>query len=182
MAKPLKKNRTLRKRRFRTLVAILAVPASLALAGAVLSMRANEEVGPQPPHIVDRSVVDQPLVNLAARNARVDGQDSQIRPLTQEEAQQLADGIRDLLNRSQEGLKSVEHANGAVSMDLEGRFQNVALAKKTADGGVAVACVDNVESAAAFLEIQPQLINGGSKSSGGRPSSRAPKEERLNIK
>ncbi len=181
MAKPLKKTRTPRKRRFRTLVSIAAAPVILALgAGAVLSMRANKEVEQQPQLMIDRAVANEPLLN-SARSA-VDGQSSQIRPLTQEEAQQLGDGIRELLNRSQEGLKSVEHADGAVSIDLQGRFQNVALAKKRADGGVAVACVDNVESAAAFLEIQPQSISDGSKSSVNGQSSRTPKLDRLNIK
>ncbi len=81
----------------------------------------------------------------------------QIRPPNQEEAQRLAEGIKGMVNRSTEGLKSVKHADGSVTMDLEGHFQNVTLAKKT-EGGVATACVDNLEAAAAFLEIDLNLM------------------------
>lgn len=83
---------------------------------------------------------------------------SQIRPLTQEEAQKLAAGIKQLVNRSTDGLVSVKHPDGTVSMKLQGRFQNVALAKKNDDGTVSQACVDNPDSAARFLEIDPQLL------------------------
>lgn len=85
---------------------------------------------------------------------------AQIRPLTQEEAQQMAEGLRELVNQSSEGLKQVQHADGSVSMDLQGRFQSVALAKRTADGGVTQSCVDNPEAAAAFLGIDRELIDG----------------------
>jgi hypothetical protein len=43
-------------------------------------------------------------------------------------------------------------------MDLQGRFQNVSLAKKEADGSISQSCVDNVDSAAAFFEIDPGLL------------------------
>ena len=43
-------------------------------------------------------------------------------------------------------------------MDLQGRFQNLALAKRNEQGTVTEACVDNPKAAAAFLEIDPQLV------------------------
>lgn len=85
-------------------------------------------------------------------------QSNQIRPLTQEEAQKLAEEIKQLVNKSTDGLVSVKHADGSVSMDLQGRFQNAVLAKKNADGTVSQACVDTPESAARFFEIDPQLV------------------------
>ena len=80
------------------------------------------------------------------------------RPLTQEEAQKVAQGIKQLINKSTEGLVSVQHADGTVSMDLQGRFQNVAVARKNADGTITQACVDTPEAAATFFQIDPQLV------------------------
>src|SRR5436189_290320 len=48
--------------------------------------------------------------------------------LTPAEAQEVAAGIRQLVSQSTDGLVQVPHANGLVSMDLQGRFQNVTVA------------------------------------------------------
>lgn len=88
----------------------------------------------------------------------LDPQTGQVRPLTQEEAQRLAAGIKQLVNQSTDGLKSVKHADGTVSMDLQGRFQNIAVAKLDEDGKLTQSCVDNPESAAAFFGINPELV------------------------
>src|SRR5438477_8450201 len=53
--------------------------------------------------------------------------------LTPEEARKMAAGIQQLVSQSADGLVQVQRANGAVSMDLQGRFQNVIVAKKEAD-------------------------------------------------
>ena len=80
--------------------------------------------------------------------------------LTPEEAQKMAAGIQQLVSQSTEGLVQVRHPDGSVSMDLQGRFQNVLMAKKEADGKLSQACVNDVDAAAAFLEIDPQLLGG----------------------
>jgi hypothetical protein len=139
---------------------ILALGASTAV-----SMRAGKAKNPEPQLSSGPSPANQSVLRPAAQKATVNGQSGgQIRPLTQEEAQQLAQGIKELVNQSTEGLKSVKHADGTVSMDLQGRFQNVAVAKKNADGSVTQACVDNPESAAAFFDIDPQLLQDQTKS------------------
>jgi len=92
------------------------------------------------------------------------------RPLTPDEASRLAAGIRQLVNQSTEGLVQVRRADGSVSMDLQGRFQNVLLAKKEDDGSIVQACVDNVDAAAAFFDIDPALVSSVQKAA-GRPSS-----------
>jgi len=79
------------------------------------------------------------------------------------------------VNQSTEGLVQVRHANGMVSMDLQGRFQNVSLAKKEADGTVTQACVNNLESAAEFFEIDPALLGiAAPVSKGQSPTSKLP--------
>ena len=59
-------------------------------------------------------------------------------------------------------------------MDLQGRFQNVMLAKKEDDGTISQACVDNVDSAAAFFEIDPALLGAAPRNTKSLP---APKLE-----
>ncbi len=86
------------------------------------------------------------------------GDNGRVRPLTPEEAQILADGIKQLVNQSDEGLQQIVEPDGSVSMDLEGRFQNVTLAQKNVDGSVSQACVDNPQSAAKFLGIDPKAF------------------------
>lgn len=90
-----------------------------------------------------------PVVDKVVEKGRV-------RPLTPEEAEKMANGIKELVNQSDEGLKQVVHPDGSVSMDLEGRFQNVTLAQKNVDGTVSETCVDNPQSAAKFLGLDPK--------------------------
>lgn len=88
----------------------------------------------------------------------INQQTGQVRPLTQEEAQRLAEGLKKLVNQSTDGLQSVQHADGSVSMDLQGHFQNVAVAKRDEDGTLVQSCIDNPASAAEFFGIDPQLV------------------------
>ena len=105
----------------------------------------------------------------------LDPQTGQVRPLTPEEAQRLATGIQQLVNQSTDKLQSVRHADGSVSMDLQGRFQNIAVAKLDEDGKLTQSCVDNPESAAAFFEIDPQLVGVKKSAGASKPNNAAPK-------
>jgi len=99
-------------------------------------------------------------VKVAGQDVRVDGQTAQLQPLTPEQARKLAAGLREIINQSTEGLVQVRQADGSVSIDLEGRFQNVAVARVDRDGSVTQSCVDNPQAAGAFFGIDPQLIEG----------------------
>jgi hypothetical protein len=109
-------------------------------------------------------------VKVAGRDVQVDPQTGQIKPLSPEEAQKLADGLKTMLNKSTDGLKQVHHADGSVSMDLKGRFQNVVVARKNADGTLEQSCVDEPEAAAQFFGIDPQLL-GVQRGTTSRPES-----------
>jgi hypothetical protein len=98
------------------------------------------------------------IVKIAGRDVQVDSQTGQVKPLTPQEAQQLAEGLRGMLNKSTEGLVQVRHADGSVSMDLDGRFQNVMVARTNEDGSLSQSCVDNPQAAASFFGIDPQLL------------------------
>jgi hypothetical protein len=97
-------------------------------------------------------------VKVAGRDVQVDPQTGQIRPMSREEAQRLADGLKTMLNKSTEGLVRERHADGSVSIDLKDRFQNVSLARTNPDGSVEQACVDEPEAAAKFLGLDPKLL------------------------
>ena len=54
-------------------------------------------------------------------------------------------------NDSHEGLEQRTLPNGAVVMDLQGRFQNYSLATKDSNGSVRLGCVTNKKEAEQFL-------------------------------
>lgn len=92
------------------------------------------------------------------QDIRIDTQSGEIKPLTPEEAQKLANGLAPMLDNSTDGLVEVKHTDGSVSMDLRGRFQNVSVARVNADGTVEQSCVDNPAAAAKFFGIDRKLI------------------------
>jgi hypothetical protein len=113
--------------------------------------------------------------NAAGQPVVLDRQTGESRPLTPQEAQTLAEGIKQLINPTTDGLVQVRHANGMVSMDLQGHFQNVSVAKKEADGSISQSCVNDLESAAEFFEIDPALLGVAAPVSRAEgPSSKLP--------
>lgn len=119
---------------------------------------AKARVEERRPEIAKQGSRNYVTTNAAGQTVAIDKQTGQTRPLTPQEAQMLAEGIKQLVNQSTEGLVEVRHANGGVSMNLQGRFQNVSLAKKEADGTITQACVNDLEAAADFFEIDPALL------------------------
>ncbi len=156
-------------------IGVLAVVIVCAIAATAISMQASKgESNKTIPG--GRTSGNNPTSLRSTQNGQNVTQ-AQIRPLTQAEAQQMAEGLKELLNQSTDDLKQVRHADGSVSMDLQGRLQNVALAKKAADGTVTQSCVDNPEAAAAFLGIDRELIDGIKSS----PKTRQPGQLEADI-
>ena len=146
----------------RVVFIVIAVVAMVVVAAITVISRQHEK---EPPRIAT------PEKNTSATSAksfvtrRVGGQDIQVntqsgevKPLTQEEAQRLANGLAPMLDNATDGLVQVHHADGSVSMDIKGRFQNVTVAKVNSDGTVEQGCVDNPRAAARFFGIDPKLI------------------------
>jgi hypothetical protein len=96
-------------------------------------------------------------VEVGGRKVRVNAQTMQQGPLTQAEARRLAEQLEG--NKATEGLVRKRHEDGTVSVDLQGRFRNVTLAKRSGDGGVTAACVDTPEAAEAFLRGEGQAAD-----------------------
>lgn len=100
-------------------------------------------------------------VKVGGQDVFVDSQTGKIKPLTPQEAQELAQGLKGMLNKSTEGLVQVQEADGSVTMDLQGRFQNVIVARENEDGTVTESCVDNPRAAANFFGIDQKLLESG---------------------
>lgn len=121
--------------------------------------------------MVDKPKKNYVTVKVAGQDVKVDSQTGQIQELTPEEARKLAAGLKPMLNKSSEGLVTVQHPDGSVSMDLEGRFQNVAVARVNKDGTVTQSCVDNPRAAGAFFGIDPKLIENAPSQTPVKPNS-----------
>jgi hypothetical protein len=151
----------------------------IAIAGAFVAGHASAQTvqhighshGPNGEVVLETTPRNYVTTNQSGLVVVLDRDTGKMRPLTPEEASRLATGLRQLINQSTEGLVQVRHADGSVSMDLQGRFQSVLLARKEEDGTIVQACVDNVENAAAFFDIDPALVGAIQKSS-GRPGSK----------
>ncbi|HEV8428216.1 MAG TPA: hypothetical protein VGQ41_09980 [Pyrinomonadaceae bacterium] len=113
---------------------------------------------------------------VAGQDAQVDPQTGKVKPLNAQEAEQLAPGLKKMLNKSADGLTEVQNADGSVSMDLEGRYRHVTVARVNEDGTVTTSCVDNPRAAASALGIDPKLL--GVEGTPGAPTKPAPARQK----
>jgi predicted transcriptional regulator len=177
-----KRNRTRPARVSQKSVIGIAIATTVLLIGVVtaLSMQRGQTQKPKveegKSQVANQSRRNYVTSNASGQTIVLDRQTGQTRPLTAEEARRLAEGIKELVNQSTDGLVQVHRADGSVSMDLQGRFQSVMLAKKEDDGTITQACVDNVESAAAFFEIDPALLGAAAPVLKSKPASQKPED------
>jgi hypothetical protein len=158
-------------------IAIVAVAAVTVVSRQ--KTRVNEANNPQRTTVVANASKNQSnfmTVKVAGQDVQVDPQTGKMKELTPEEAQKMAAGLKKMINQSSEGLVQVQHADGTVSMDMEGRFQNVAVARINKDGSISESCVDNPKAAGEFFGIDPKLIENqpSGSDSGNRPVQSRP--------
>jgi hypothetical protein len=158
------KSSRISRRLILTLVVIVAT--AIIATGAVIT-RQRVAMSKESSAQVSKTAANRNYVTVkvAGQEVQVDSQTGQIKELTPEEAQKLAAGLRQSINQSSEGLVQRQEADGSVSVDLEGRFQNVTVARKNDDGSISEGCVDNVRAAGEFFGIDPQLIENPSDTS-----------------
>ena len=100
----------------------------------------------------------QPAVKAPAGAAGmqvfIDPATGKLRPATEQEVKMMSDRLKAFLNRSPEGLKVQEHANGMLSLNLQGGYLNVWMASVGEDGVVTNVCVSNQGAAEAVLSGQ----------------------------
>lgn len=171
MKKHLRRMRdSLKKSRRAVLTAIVATILLVAGAITVIS-RQTAKTSSEPssqasstaaakPAAVSQNTANRTYVTVKVgdQEVQVDSQTGQVKPLSPEEAQKLAAGLKGMVNQSSDGLVQEQQADGSVQMNLDGHFQNVVVARKNDDGTVAQGCVDNAQSAGAFFGIDPQMI------------------------
>lgn len=169
MNKRSKKSTTQAKRSTRlSLMTVFVVTVVLAVAGLAVVSRSLATVnGTSQPGKSRENFVK---VRVAGQEVEVNSQTGQLRQLTRDESQRLAEGLKRMINKSSEGLVEVQHADGSVSVDLQGRFQNVTVARVNNDESVTQSCVDNPQAAGAFFGIDPKLIEQPD-TKGARPST-----------
>ncbi len=164
------KNRKKRQRgksvsRNRRLSLVTMIVAAVVTLGAAITVLSRQLTTTKSPALIKAPASSADAgkkyvtVKVAGREVQVDPQTGKIKPLTPEEAKQLADGLKTMLNKSTDGLEQVQNADGSVSMDLQGRFQNVAVARVNEDGTVEHSCIDDPQQAAQFFGIDPQLLD-----------------------
>jgi hypothetical protein len=144
-------------------------PALVALALVVLVIAAISAVSRQ---LVAGTPTMQPentsakkymTVKVAGQDIQVDTQTGKLKPLSAQEAQELAEGLKKMVNKSADGLTEVQHEDGSVSMDLNGRYRHVVVAREAEDGSLSMSCVDNPKAAASALGVDPKLLDDGKK-------------------
>src|SRR5262245_14791886 len=134
MKKHKRKSTNTKRKSRRSLVIGIAIVAVIVAAGviAVASKRRMVDAGATFSGMksttsgADKKHV---TVKVAGREVQVDPQTGQIKPLSPEKAQEMADLLKARLNKSTDGLVQVQNPDGSVSMDLQGRAHNVVLAR-----------------------------------------------------
>ena len=101
-------------------------------------------------HAAKGNAGDDANANASGQQVSVDAKSGKLRKPTPEEIAALASGMK--LNDSSEGLKAKTVGNGAVVMDLEGRFETATIVKINPDGTLSTACVNNAKGAEDFLK------------------------------
>jgi len=96
---------------------------------------------------------EETTVNSSGQQVAVDANSSKLRQPTPEEVQKLTESLT--MNDSVEGLTATPTPDGGMMVDLQGRFQSVAIAKKNPDGSLAQACVQSAKEAEDFLNSKP---------------------------
>lgn len=132
-------------------IAVLAVAAITVVSRQVVT-------GETTPAAKTAAAKKYVTVKVAGQDVQVDSQTGQVKPLSPQEQRQLADGLRGLVNNSSEGLVGVKQPDGSTALDLQGRFQNVAVARVNEDGSVTESCVNDPRAAANFFSIDPKLM------------------------
>src|SRR5437764_899310 len=153
------------KRARRVLIAVAISAIVVTTAATVISQqnsaaRSATKTPPKQTTTAVATTVNRTYVTrrVAGQKIQIDSQTGEIKPLTPEEAQKLANGLAPMLDRSTDGLVQVNHADGSVSMDPHGRFKDVAVARINTDGTMTQSCVNDPQVAGAFFGINPKQI------------------------
>jgi hypothetical protein len=148
----------------RRLPALIALALVVLVIGAVSAISRQLVAGkqsPQPENTAvskDSNAKKYMKVKVAGQDVQVDPQTGKLKPLSTQEAQNLAEGLKRMVNKSADGLTEVQHEDGSTSMELNGRFRSVVVAREREDGTLSMSCVDNPKAAASALGVDQKLL------------------------
>lgn len=161
-------------RRMPALIALALVVLVIGAISAVSRQLVAGKQNPQPANIgvsSESSDTKYMTVKVAGQDVQVD-QTGKLKPLTAAQAQELAEGLKKMVNKSAEGLAEVQHEDGSVSMELNGRYRHVVVAREAEDGSLSMSCVDNPKAAASALGVDPKLLGVKTDSTQQLPAAR----------
>ena len=145
-----------------------------ACFAAVTLLAATEarasHVGKHDADTIAREADAQP--GASGASAAVD-KSGKLRAITAEEAKALLDAMAPYVNQSSEGLTPVQHENGAISIDLQDRFQSVSVARVATDGSAVVRCVTTRAEAEQFVTKDAKTRSGKASSKKARATKPA---------
>src|ERR1700682_3371037 len=154
---------------------IIVVTLVIAISAvSVLSRQTRRGKEPNKPEAISATPKPAKVYvtrKVGGQDVHVDSQTGEIQPLTPQEAAKLAEGLKPMLNQSTEGLVQVQHPDGSVSVDLQGRCQDVTVARVNKDGTVSQSCVNNPKAAGAFFGIDPKQIENAPNQTHVKPNS-----------
>lgn len=127
------------------------------LAGAVALMTMLIMTGGGSTSLAASPSPDQAQANgkkfKATRPFVVDKETGAVRMPTQEEVDKIVADLTALGQKPSENLQQATQASGGISIDLDGGFNGILLAKPNEDGTWETRCVFTLEEGAAFLGI-----------------------------
>jgi hypothetical protein len=89
----------------------------------------------------------------ATRAFVVDKVNGAVRMPTQQEVDEVVANLTALAQKPEDSLTQTTQSSGAVSVDLDGGFAGIILARPAADGSMETRCVFTLEEGIAFLGI-----------------------------
>lgn len=168
-------------RRFRPLSLTTVIVASIVLALGALTVISRQTAKVKASGVPEKGTpvannADKKFatVKVAGQDVKIDPQTGRVQDLTPEEAQRLARGLKQMVNKSTAGLEEVHYKDGSTSLNLEGRFQSVTVAKVDEDGNLVTSCVDTPRAAGAFFGIDPKIIREGGSEDPRNPTEVTP--------
>lgn len=87
----------------------------------------------------------------------------QVRDLTPEEQARFAVELAKLLDPSKVRAVRRRNAEGGVSNALESDLHHLFLARTEGDGALGTTCTDDIDTAAAFFKIDPELVRAAER-------------------
>ncbi len=170
--KKTKKNESATKvRRLPALIVLAVVVVAIAGISAVSKQLISRNQSGNNTTSKESTAKKYMTMKVAGQDVQVDGQTEKVKPLNAQDAEQLAQGLKKMLNKSADGLTEVQQADGTVDMNLEGRFRHVTVARENEDGTLTQSCVDNPRAAARALGVNPKLVDDTPTLPAARPKN-----------